>query len=868
MLRLLLVIAYFILISNQSFAYLPDTAQNQDNTNVYGEDSDYIINQQLFQKLDNQGNELYEYSTKWSMVKDLNTGLIWEVKTNDNSIHDKDNKYFYNRNDVNNDVNESTVNFFINKLNNENFGGFNDWRLPSILELNSIIDYGRLNPSINKLFFPMMMSSTYWSSTITNDNPEKIWCLIFGNGHIFKNTIDNKCFTIAVRGMSKQVKKIIDNNDGTITDSDTGLMWQKTNNESLEWENAISYCESLNLEGYNDWRMPNIKELISIINNKYFLNANREFFQAFNQDLLYWSSTSYSAFEDNSWVVNQRGNTNNELKTNKNFVLAVRGGQNIKNSHIIISEPSQGDTWIIGNEKIVKWDLNSNFDRISIAISRKGGLVNTYENIAENITNTGYFKWLVKGEESFNCFLRIETKKNEQIFYSYKGLFSISKSLPDDNINTKYISSISINSPVTQMYIGNTVKLETLAHYSDGTSKPLTNVNWNCLNQDIAIISQNGELKALSSGEATVNAEFQSISETIIIYVEKDNIEYNINTCPFFTKGTDIIIINNLFTPQYYFKWAKEISSGINEENQKFEFYVDCDKPDLFENMPQIYTNGTLIVNPLKEAVGTANLKVYLQDNGGNENGGCDKSAIEEFQIVVNNNGMKLIVNKTGRGEILVNNKMKVLAPWNKIYQQNEIVLLNAIPANGKVFTYWSGEIGDNINSINPIQIKMDMDRTIEAHFVTKDDNIIDNDNIIVEYKMKKGWNLISIPVSLDNNSLNYIFPDASVAYSFSHGSYDIAYTLEPGKGYFIDMKCDKDILISGKTYILKSIQLYKGWNLIGAFNNDSLTSLFQNKIIEVMYKYEEGSYTKVNKMETKSGYWLRAIENCNILNN
>ena len=57
-----------------------------------------------------------------------------------------------------------------------------------------------------------------------------------------------------------------DNGDVTITDNVTGLMWQQTDSDSgMDWENALAYAESSTLAGYDDWRLPNVKELQSIV---------------------------------------------------------------------------------------------------------------------------------------------------------------------------------------------------------------------------------------------------------------------------------------------------------------------------------------------------------------------------------------------------------------------------------------------------------------------------------------------------------------------------------------------------------------------------------------------------------------------------
>ena len=70
-----------------------------------------------------------------------------------------------------------------------------------------------------------------------------------------------------VRGNSAYgTNNFTSNGDGTITDSATGLMWQQSDNgTTYDWQNALSYAENITLAGHSDWRLPNAKELQSIV---------------------------------------------------------------------------------------------------------------------------------------------------------------------------------------------------------------------------------------------------------------------------------------------------------------------------------------------------------------------------------------------------------------------------------------------------------------------------------------------------------------------------------------------------------------------------------------------------------------------------
>lgn len=116
-------------------------------------------------------------------------------------------------------------------------------------------------------------------------------------------------------------------------DNLTGLMWV-TNpvdagiNSTYTWENAIIVCENLNYAGYDDWRLPNVKELLSIvdygtaasvkINSSYFLNTN----STWN-----WTSTTCAFNSNQGWCVPfSSGEANINTKTIGFYIRCVRGG--------------------------------------------------------------------------------------------------------------------------------------------------------------------------------------------------------------------------------------------------------------------------------------------------------------------------------------------------------------------------------------------------------------------------------------------------------------------------------------------------------------------------------------------------------------
>jgi hypothetical protein len=82
-----------------------------------------------------------------------------------------------------------------------------------------------------------------------------------------RNGSPMKQFVRYVRGNPAYGRnEFVDNGDGTVTDRATGLMWQKGDSgKPMDWKDALAYAEGLRCGGHDDWRLPNAKELQSIV---------------------------------------------------------------------------------------------------------------------------------------------------------------------------------------------------------------------------------------------------------------------------------------------------------------------------------------------------------------------------------------------------------------------------------------------------------------------------------------------------------------------------------------------------------------------------------------------------------------------------
>ena len=97
-----------------------------------------------------------------------------------------------------------------------------------------------------------------------------------------------------VQGDDYLINDFVDNGDGTVTDQTTGLMWMQTDTgEGVDWETALAIADGATYAGYDDWRLPNVKELQSISDYSGVYPAiNHNFFEWTDEDSYFWTSTS------------------------------------------------------------------------------------------------------------------------------------------------------------------------------------------------------------------------------------------------------------------------------------------------------------------------------------------------------------------------------------------------------------------------------------------------------------------------------------------------------------------------------------------------------------------------------------------------
>lgn len=180
-----------------------------------------------FTKIDANGNTLPADAATWSCVQDNATGLVWEVKSDDGGLHDKDWTYsWYNSTGVNDGgssgfagqgscggtvVEGCDTEKFVTRVNTTGLCGHNDWRLPSSKEQLTIVDNNRTNPAIDTNYFPNTPSAHFWTATPFVDRWGYVtsWFVDFEQGRVdFDHTpgttfyVDNGCTYLPEGGNS------------------------------------------------------------------------------------------------------------------------------------------------------------------------------------------------------------------------------------------------------------------------------------------------------------------------------------------------------------------------------------------------------------------------------------------------------------------------------------------------------------------------------------------------------------------------------------------------------------------------------------------------------------------------------------------
>lgn len=320
-----------------------DCSSGRDIKNADGQDGQGGFS---FSRLNMNGsryNGSGDYSKEpWACVEDKVTGLVWEVKTKNGGLHDQSKTYSWGGKSNSGAKVEGDWSDLVDKSNQEQLCGYDDWRVPSISELFGLALFKQehIYDNIELNYFPNNQRKSIWSSSLSYNDP---WAVDFSIPTVFSYKETEKKMVRLVRGRdivspndTEKRYKLFDN--GTVIDNLTQLMWQrcsvgqtwqdttcsdKDDAKELSWKNALEYGPTNNFAGYGNWRMPNIKELHSlVIHQSYNPALNIDVFPN-NQIGGYWSSTPRKPYAE-ILTINFKGGGQMMLRTPKSSKLYLR----------------------------------------------------------------------------------------------------------------------------------------------------------------------------------------------------------------------------------------------------------------------------------------------------------------------------------------------------------------------------------------------------------------------------------------------------------------------------------------------------------------------------------------------------------------
>jgi len=219
-----------------------------------------------------------------NVVEDLNTGFMWQMD-DDGILRSWQEATSY--------------------CEAVELGGYSDWQVPTRRELMSIVHYGNADPAADTNYFPSCRSSGYWSSSTDALRSYLSWTVDFSEGYVLQSNNGTPWFVRCVRGTPTESVEFQDNGDGTVWDPYTGLTWQQADDGQVrDWQEALDYCENLELAGHADWKTPDVRELASIVDDSRHPVAIDPVFDCNCGTTTYFSSTTWGGAPDQAWYVN------------------------------------------------------------------------------------------------------------------------------------------------------------------------------------------------------------------------------------------------------------------------------------------------------------------------------------------------------------------------------------------------------------------------------------------------------------------------------------------------------------------------------------------------------------------------------------
>jgi hypothetical protein len=285
------------------------------------------------------------------VVVDRLTGLMWTLNASLNPFPEDWNQAFQ----------------VVKKMNQKQLFGYRDWRLPEYRELFSLISHRNINPALpTPNPFVTVLSGYYWTATPCSRLSREAWYVHLGGGRVFKGMKHGAYMVWPVRRFTRTgvehplgdpapdmidcgteyemnvegatgtvidlTSKRFKRSERTVIDRSTGLMWwpdASPYRKPVAWDSALNIVRAMNRSsagGFDDWRLPNIREIAALVDTRFHSPALPAEFRELPVDPGCWTSTSSAYDPRYAWVLyTQDRALGVGYKVQKEFnVLAVR----------------------------------------------------------------------------------------------------------------------------------------------------------------------------------------------------------------------------------------------------------------------------------------------------------------------------------------------------------------------------------------------------------------------------------------------------------------------------------------------------------------------------------------------------------------
>jgi hypothetical protein len=214
-------------------------------------------------------------------------------------------------------------------------GGYCDWRLPSRIELLSLVDYTRSGPTIDTTSFPNTVMLGYWSaSSADNSGSPEAWFISFANGDTYLAPSSSPSQAAGPARCVRGGRDVRPDHytvgtgatAGAIRDNETGLTWQSDLSPSTFMFGDSSFCDDATTGGFDDWRLPTITELQTIMDDtRTAPSVDTNMFPIDpDMNISFWTSTPYGTSGFGRAVNFYLGISSGSVVANKNRVRCVR----------------------------------------------------------------------------------------------------------------------------------------------------------------------------------------------------------------------------------------------------------------------------------------------------------------------------------------------------------------------------------------------------------------------------------------------------------------------------------------------------------------------------------------------------------------